>query len=114
MIELPAGEGVKRSGSYPEPVYVVPEHESLARPTIGEIRDALGAKMLLGSEVSLNREALDFKIAAMHLPNFLEHISEGTLVITPGDRGDVLLASLATVHFGELRTHCRSTADRRD
>ncbi len=82
----------------PEPVYVLSENALLGCPTIGEVRDALGAKMLLGSEVSLNREALNFKIAAMHLPNFLEHISEGSLIITPGDRGDVLLASLATVH----------------
>ncbi len=89
---------VEAEWKLPEPVYVLQEHESLARPTIGEIRDTLHAKFLLGSEASLNREALDIKIAAMHLPNFLEHIREGTLVITPGDRGDVLLASLATVH----------------
>ena len=76
---------------------MLPMHESLGQPTIGEIRDELQARMLRGSEASLHREALDFKIAAMQLPNFLEHISEGTLVITPGDRGDVLLASLATV-----------------
>ncbi len=82
---------------HPEPVYVLPAHASLGQPTIGEIRDTLGARMLRGSEASLHREALDFKVAAMQLPNFLEHIGEGTLVITPSDRGDVLLASLATV-----------------
>jgi phosphate acetyltransferase len=81
----------------PEPVYVIPEHKSLAHPTMGEIRDALGAQMLLGSDVGLNREALTVKIAAMHLPRFLEHLSAGTLVITPGDRSDILLGSLATV-----------------
>ena len=30
------------------------------------------------------------KIAAMHLSNFLKHVEEGCLVITPGDRGDAL------------------------
>ena len=81
-----------------EPVYILPEHESLGRPTIGEILEGLHAEMLRGSAASLHREALDFKIAAMHLPNFLEHIGPGTLVITPGDRDDVVLASLASVH----------------
>lgn len=89
---------VSSDWSHSEPVYVLPEHEFLGRPTIGEIRRELNAKMVRGSESSLHREALTVKVAAMHLPNFLEHIGERTLVITPGDRGDVLLASLATVH----------------
>ena len=31
----------------------------------------------------------------MNLPHFLDYISDGTLVITPGDRTDVILGSLA-------------------
>ncbi|MGI9455212.1 MAG: phosphate acetyltransferase [Aeoliella sp.] len=89
---------IEAEWDHAEPVFVLPEHESLGRPTIGEIRKALGAGILSGSEASLHREALDLKVAAMQLPNFLEHIGERSLVITPGDRGDVLLASLATVH----------------
>ncbi len=91
-------EQIQAEWRHDEPVYVLPEHPSLARPTIGEIRDGLNAKMLRGSEASLHGEALNIKIAAMQLPNFLEHIAERTLVITPGDRGDVLLGCLATVH----------------
>ncbi|MEM8865534.1 MAG: phosphate acetyltransferase [Planctomycetota bacterium] len=83
---------------FAEPVFAIPEHESLGRPTVGEIRNTLNARILSGSEASLHREALDFKVAAMQLPNFLDHIGERSLVITPGDRGDILLASLATVH----------------
>lgn len=86
------------SWGYVEPVFVLPEHKSLGRPTMGEIRKALDARLLSGSDASLHREALEFKVAAMQLPNFLEHLGERSLVITPGDRGDVLLASLATVH----------------
>lgn len=80
-----------------EPVFVLPEHASLARPTVGEVRKALGAEVLFGSEASLHREALNFKVAAMQLSNFLDRIEEGSLVITPGDRGDVALASLVSV-----------------
>jgi phosphate acetyltransferase len=89
---------VETEWDHAEPVFVLPEHESLGRPTMGEIRKTLGAGMLSGSEANLHREALHFKIAAMQLPNFLDHIDERSLVITPGDRGDILLASLATVH----------------
>jgi phosphate acetyltransferase len=32
----------------------------------------------------------------MNLTYFLDHIGDGDLIITPGDRGDVILASLAT------------------
>ena len=91
-------EQIRTDWRQEEPVYVLPEHASLARPTIGEIRDGLNAKMLRGSEASLHREALNIKIAAMQLSNFLEYIGEQTLVITPGDRDDVLLGCLATVH----------------
>ena len=94
----PLRKEISTAWRHDEPVYVLPEHPSLARPTIGEIRDGLNATMLRGSEASMHREALNIKIAAMQLPNFLEYIEERTLVITPGDRGDVLLGCLATVH----------------
>ena len=94
----PLRDTVQTEWNHPEPVFVLPEHESLGRPTIGEIKNALDATVLRGSEASLHREALTLKVAAMHLPHFLERIEEGSLVITPGDRTDVLLASLATVH----------------
>lgn len=84
--------------SHAEPVYVLPEHESLGRPTMGEIRRELSATLLRGSEESLHREAVHLKVAAMQVPNFLKYIEDRTLIITPGDRGDIVLASLATVY----------------
>ena len=76
------------------PVYILPENEILGKPTVGEIARALDGEILQGSADGLRREVLDFKVAAMQLPNFLDHILEGTLVITPGDRGDIILGSL--------------------
>ena len=77
------------------PVYVLPENEILGKPTVGEIAEALDGEILQGTPNGLMREVLDFKVAAMQLPNFLDHLTEGTLVITPGDRGDIILGSLA-------------------
>ncbi len=74
-------------------VYVLPEIQILEKPTVGEIAAALGAERLSGHDERFNREVLNFKIAAMELPHFLEHIEEGSLIITPGDRSDIILAS---------------------
>lgn len=79
------------------PVFVIPEEPLLGNPTIGDVAAHLGCQILQGDPDTLNREVLDVKIAAMNLPHFLDYITDGTLVITPGDRSDVILGSLAAV-----------------
>jgi phosphate acetyltransferase len=83
-------------GSEKEPVYILPEEPNLGKPTVGEVVRALGGQMLQGDPDWLNREVQDFKVAAMNLPHFVDYITEGTLIITPTDRADVILGSLAT------------------
>ncbi len=77
-------------------VYAIPDEASLGKPTVGEIADILGAEVLYGEE-QLNRHVYNFTIAAMQLQNFLIRIDHGSLIITPGDRADVIVACLATV-----------------
>jgi phosphate acetyltransferase len=74
--------------------YTLPEIPILGKPTVSEITAALGAERLSGLEASFTREASNFKVAAMELPNYLQHIEEGSLIITPGDRSDIILGSL--------------------
>jgi phosphate acetyltransferase len=76
------------------PVFVLPAHPLLDKPTVGEIKKDLGAELLYGDAQRLDREVAHFKVAAMELPNFLDHLEEGCLVITPGDRSDILIATL--------------------
>ena len=78
-----------------EPVYLLPEEPLLGKPTVGEIAAALKSRRLQGDPEDLKRDVFDIKIAAMNLPHFLDYIGDGTLVITPGDRSDVILGSLA-------------------
>jgi phosphate acetyltransferase len=85
--------GLKLEG---EPIYVLPEEPTLGKPTVGEIARALNATILQGESNELNREVRDFKVAAMNLPNFLDYVVDGALVITPGDRSDVIVGSVAT------------------
>ncbi len=76
------------------PGYVIPEHELLGKPTVGEIAKALNAELLNGAEEGLDREVRHYKVAAMELPNYMEHLEEGSLIITPGDRSDIILGTL--------------------
>ena len=76
------------------PAYALPELPVLEKPTVGEIASVLGAERLNGHAESFDREVRNFKIAAMELPHYLEHIEEGSLIITPGDRSDIVLGSL--------------------
>ena len=93
LVDAVAGE-LKRVLPPDIPAYVLPELPILSKPTVGEIAEALDAERLSGQEGSFNREVRNFRIAAMELPNFLEHIEEGSLILAPGDRSDILLGSL--------------------
>ncbi|MFM8332337.1 MAG: phosphate acetyltransferase [Candidatus Methylumidiphilus sp.] len=76
------------------PIYALPEDPRLERPTVGEVATALSAQMLSGNLELLENIVETVKIAAMELPHFLGHITEGILIITPGDRSDIILGAL--------------------
>lgn len=81
--------------SLPKEVLVnsIPIISSLNNPTIKEIVDELDAKVLFGGEF-LNNEIGNFSVGAMQLRNYLLHLKEKALVITPGDRADIILGAL--------------------
>jgi phosphate acetyltransferase len=76
------------------PIYVLPENPLLDTTSVRRIADALNAVMVSGDPAWLDGEVKHIKIAAMELPHFLDHIEDGCLVITPGDRSDIILGSL--------------------
>ena len=86
-------DGLK--SSLPKEVLVnsIPIISSLNNPTIKEIIDELEAKVLFGKEF-LNNEIGNFSVGAMQLRNYLLHLKENALVITPGDRADIILGAL--------------------
>jgi phosphate acetyltransferase len=75
-------------------VYVVPEEPTLAMPAVEDIARALGAQRIYGDPDSLSREVHGYKVAAMELPGFLDHVEAGDLIITPGDRADIILGGM--------------------
>jgi phosphate acetyltransferase len=78
-----------------EKLYVLPESDALAKPTVGEISKMLGGDCLCGEGDALTQVVTSYKVAAMEIPSFLDYIEDGCLIITPGDRSDIILASLA-------------------
>lgn len=76
-------------------IYSLPDEPSIGKPTMGDVRKWLDAEVLYGQN---RMDALvgDYLIAAMQVPNFLDYIQEDNLIITPGDRADILLASIAS------------------
>ncbi|WP_304197232.1 phosphate acetyltransferase [Flavobacterium alvei] len=74
-------------------INAIPMIPSLKNTTIQEIVKALDAKVLFG-ESYLNNQISSFSVGAMQLRNYLNHLKEDGLVITPGDRADIILGAL--------------------
>ncbi|MFJ5834055.1 phosphate acetyltransferase [Streptomyces sp. NPDC093089] len=84
----------------PVPCYVLPDEPALAAPTVAQITHALGASVVLGDDAGLARDALDFVFGGAMLPNFLKALTPGCLVVTPGDRADLVVGALAAHSAG--------------
>lgn len=84
----------------PVPCYVLPDEPALSAPTVAQITHALGGKVLIGDDSGLARDALDFVFGGAMLPNFLTALTPGCLVVTPGDRADLVVGALAAHSAG--------------
>jgi phosphate acetyltransferase len=94
--ELADETAARLAGDGDEPVYLLPEHPDLAHPTVAEVAGVLGATILSGGPEALQRDVRDVRVAAMSVEHFVENLVEGALVIVPGDRPDILVATLAS------------------
>ena len=96
-----AAEAVRGLGErLPEPVFVLPEEPALAAPTVAQVKETTGAEVLLGDHAGLARDVRHLVFGGAHLPAFLPAMTEGCLVITPGDRADLLIGALAAHSAG--------------
>ncbi len=77
--------------------FVIPELDLLQKLTIRQISDELKAKRIYGDDSVLDYDVNNFKIGAMSIENILKYTESGTLVITPGDRPDVLISLFMTL-----------------
>ncbi len=76
-----------------QPLAVIPADKDLASPSMDEVVAHLGAEVLYGKEL-LNYRVYEYMIIAMQMEHYLERLRKWALLITPGDRGDVILSAI--------------------
>lgn len=96
-IEEFARKGLRRQGL--ELLGVLPHRHILSSPTLELIREELGVEPLNQSQQYSNLVE-QVVVGAMSVPHALSYFKRGVLVITPGDREDIVLAA-ATTLFGQ-------------
>ena len=86
---------IKLKNTFPDSIlkFEIPVVKGLDSPTFKEIIEELNGKLLFG-EKNINNQVDSFSVGAMQLRNYLQHITEKGLVITPGDRADIILGAL--------------------
>ncbi len=96
---------IKKFKSDSEVAFVIPELELLQKLTIRQISKALGAELVYGDDHVLDYDVNDFQVGAMHIEQVLKYTKPGALMITPGDRTDVLVSlvmSLISENFPHI------------
>ena len=68
----------------------LPRSDSLDKPTVGELAQALAARVISG-QARMDAVAQVVHVAAMGLDQVLARLERGALVIVPGDRSDLVL-----------------------
>ncbi len=71
--------------------YAIPEEPLLSAPSVADLRPAVDGTLVGGDRDLLGREATGFVVAGMTMPNVLDRLFDGAVVVTPGDRPEVVL-----------------------
>jgi hypothetical protein len=97
-----AGRGLERLGV--ELLGCIPEDPILAKPTLGQICKSIRGRFLHGGERS-RRQVKKVVIGAMSTARVTDFFTAGTLIISPGDREDILLAALTSADQNAADNH---------
>ncbi|MBE6441267.1 MAG: phosphate acetyltransferase [Desulfovibrio desulfuricans] len=83
------------TGEHAPLIYAIPNEPAIGQPTMADVKKDLEAEVLFGAD-RLDALVGDYLIAAMHVDNVLNYIAKDQLLVTPGDRADVLLAAIGS------------------
>jgi phosphate acetyltransferase len=81
------------------PIGFVPARSDLAAPRVKDLAVALGAKVLRAGDYE-RRRIRNVALCAMTVPGSIKVFRPGTLLITPGDRSDIVVAASLAVLNG--------------
>ncbi|MEV8511949.1 phosphate acetyltransferase [Dactylosporangium sp. NPDC051484] len=89
--------GIVPPPELPVACYVIPDVPTIGAPTVGEVAAQLGASVVTAGrgdkDAALGRDVLDYVVGAAQVPALLTHLTPNCLLITPGDRADLLVAA---------------------
>jgi BioD-like phosphotransacetylase family protein len=92
-----ARRGLKRRGL--DLLGVIPHRPMLSSPTVDSIREELRAELLNQPE-NLHTLIDDVVVGAMGAQNAMKYFKRGVLLITPGDREDIVMAACTGLEAG--------------
>jgi len=93
-------KGLERKGV--KVLGVLPYNPMLARPTIEQILDETNFELLCGRE-HLENSVAQVMVGAMEPSDAVKYIADDTLMITPGDREDMIMTSLSCFRESDER-----------
>ena len=105
-----ARRGLKRKGL--DLLGVLPYEQILCNPSVDLIREELHAE-LLNSPPTLHALVDDVVVGAMGAQNAMKFFKPGVLLITPGDREDIVLAACTAIDAQSDRQDGGHRSDRR-
>ena len=92
-----AGLGLRRLGV---PLLgVLPVQRMLSEPNLVQIAEEIGGKWLNGRKAGAKQRVSRVVVGAMAANGIVDYLQPGTLIITPGDRDDIILAATATARL---------------
>ncbi len=88
-----AGKGLARLGV---PLLgAIPLQKPLTAPNLSQVVDEINGRWLNGRSQGLNERVLRIVIGAMTAKGMMDYLQPGVLMLTPGDRDDILLSAIA-------------------
>jgi phosphate acetyltransferase len=77
----------------------IPWNSELTSPRTLDLANLLNAKYINKGDIEKRRVAY-ISICARTIPNMIDHLAPGTLIVTPGDRDDIIVASCMAAQNG--------------
>lgn len=102
MIREYAGQGLARLGV---PLLgVLPTQKILSAPNLSQIAEEIGGRWLNARRGGSKQRIARVVVGAMTAKGIVEHLQPGTLIITPGDRDDIILAAISGAQLSPERS----------
>ncbi len=83
---------------------ILPRQTMLSAPNLSQVAEEVDGRWLVGREAGARDRILRVVVGAMTAKGIIDHLQEGSLVITPGDRDDVILAAVTATAISGAKT----------